>query len=93
MNVLLLRRNRCNVRLLQSSFLLGSRTRISAAGAVVAYPIDVGIVVDHRRVVNVVNYIHVYVIHRAVVIEMVMIPAAALIPSTEISEAIPTVYF
>src|SRR5271167_1128014 len=45
-------------------------------------------VVDHGGVVNVVNVSDVYVIHRAVIVEMVVFPTPALVTVAEVTEAI-----
>ena len=59
----------------------------TAATAVVADAADVAIV-DHGAVIDVVNVGGVYVIHGAVIKEMIVIPVAALIAETAIAEAV-----
>jgi hypothetical protein len=45
-------------------------------------------VIDHGGVVNVVNVGYIYVIHRAVIVEMVVFPTPALVTVAEVTEAI-----
>ena len=59
----------------------------TAVTAVIADAADVAFV-DHRAVVDVVNVGDVYVIHRAVVEEMIVIPVAALVAEAAIAEAV-----
>ena len=64
------------------------RTRSDATiAAVVADPVHRG-VVDDGGVVNVVNVCDVHVVHRTVVVELSVLPPAALITLTKVSVAI-----
>src|ERR1700752_5281106 len=46
------------------------------------------VIVHHSRVVRVVDYRHVHIVHRAVVIKMVVLPPPTFIPVAEVSESI-----
>jgi hypothetical protein len=64
------------------------RTRSDATiAAVVADPVHCG-VVDHGGVVYVVNVCDIHVVHRTVVVELSVLPAAALITLTKVSVSI-----
>src|SRR5258708_13114919 len=82
-----LNRGRRNMSFMRDSLLLRCRTRVdSAVAAVVA---DAGLrPVDHRLVVNVVNYGDVHVVHRLVVEEAVVVPTSPFVTFTEVAEAI-----
>src|SRR5271167_3955208 len=56
----------------------------SALAAVIADTVNRH-VIDHRRVVNIVNVGDVDVVHRAVVIELAVVPASAFVAMAEIS--------
>jgi hypothetical protein len=68
-------------------FCLGRAGVDSASAAVVAYPVHI-CVVDHRRVVNVVNVGDVYVVHRTIVVKLPVLPTPALIAGTAITIAV-----
>jgi len=74
--------------LVDCRLLLSGRTRCDPTGtAVVADPVHRRIV-DHCGVVGVVNVGDVHVIHRAVVFELSVVPAATLITFTAVTEAV-----
>src|SRR5260370_33134768 len=69
--------------------LLGRRSRVDAAvAAVITHARNSDVVVHHRRVVHVVDFGHVDVIHRTVVVEAPAVPAATFIPAAKISVAV-----
>ncbi len=68
--------------------LSGSGTRIdSTPAAVIAHAIDLAIV-DHRFVVHVMNVGDVYMIHFAVVKEMISVPVPAFVAEAAVPEAV-----
>src|SRR5580704_5792992 len=94
LDVLHLWTDRRQVPLTRGCFLLPRCTLVNAAvSAVVTHAIDRRVFVYDRRVVGVVNLGDIDVVHRAVVVEVIMVPAAAFITVAEISIAIvdPTV--
>src|SRR5215469_11269946 len=83
--MLRLRRDRGNMPFTFGRLLRGARSgRYSARAAVVADAI-VGIVVHHSDVVDVVNVSHVDIVHRAVVIELSVVPAPAFVAVTKVA--------
>jgi len=77
-----------DVPLVYRGLLCGPRACRNATGAtVIADAIHCG-VVDHRRVVNIVNVGDVHVVHRTVVVKLSVLPTAALIALTKVSVAI-----
>src|ERR1700730_8444597 len=57
--------------------LLGCRLNIqSAVGTVVTHSGRIDVVVHHRRVVHIVNFRHVDIVHRTVVVEASAVPVA-----------------
>src|SRR3974390_2862594 len=77
-----------NMPLTRRSFFLGRWLRRDpSVPAVIAHAVD-GRVVDHRGVVNVVNVGDVDIVHRAVVVEVSVLPAPALIAVAEVAEAV-----
>ncbi len=79
--------DRRNMPLTGSRFLLRSRTRRDPACAAVVTDTVHGYVVD-GGVVNVMNVGDIYVIHRAVVIELAMVPAATLVTSAKVAKTV-----
>src|SRR5215471_8701653 len=77
--------NRGEMAFVHRRLLLSGRTRRNPALATVVADAIYGCVVDHRRVVNVVNFGDVHVIDGTVVVELTAIPAATLIALAEIS--------
>src|SRR5579864_8527768 len=74
-----------DVSLTRRSFVFRPRTRADPTiAAVVADPIHGG-VVDHRRVVDVVNVGDVHVVHRAVVVKLSALPMSTLVALSEVS--------
>jgi hypothetical protein len=67
----------------------GTRTNVDSTGtAVIAYPRVVGVVVDHRAVVDVVHLVHIHTIDASVVIEMALVPVPSLVSKAHIAETI-----
>ena len=67
----------------------GRRTHFgSARAAVVADAVNVGIVVDHGRVIGVVDFGDVHVIHPGIVEKAIVIPAPAFVTETAVTEAV-----
>ena len=86
--MLRLRRHRGQVPFARCSLFCCCRLRVdSTLAAVIAHPVD-GRVIDHSRVVDIVNVGDVNVVHRAVVIELAVVPASALVAVAEISVAV-----
>ncbi len=79
--------DRRNMPLTGSRFLLRSWTRRDPACASVITDTVHGYVVD-GGVVNVMNVGDIYVIHRAVVIELAMVPAATLVTSAKVAKTV-----
>src|SRR5579864_335364 len=76
------------VSLTLRSLFLVRRARIDpTAAAVVAHAVHGG-VVDHGRVVNVVNVGHVHIVHRTVVEEPVVVPTSTFVAISEVAETI-----
>src|SRR5882724_11284446 len=85
--VLMLHRYRRQVPLPRRCFLLRSRALVDSAVRTVvthARNVDVG----HPRLIYVVNYGHVYVVHCAVVIKTSAVPTSALITVAKVSVAV-----
>jgi hypothetical protein len=77
-----------DVPLVYRGLLCGPRACRNATGAtVIADAIHCG-VVDHRRVVNIVNVGDVHVVHRTVVVKLSVLPTSAFIALTKASVAI-----
>src|SRR5581483_2430612 len=78
--------DRRNMPFMGRRFLLGRGTRDdSAIAAVVADTVHGSGVIDDRRVVNVANGRHIYIAGRAVVVELSVLPASALIAFTVVA--------
>src|SRR5260370_24142174 len=87
--VLDLRRHWPDMAFASRGLLLGRRSRVDAAvAAVITHARNSDVVVHHRRVVHVVDFGHVDVIHRTVVVEAPAVPAATFIPAAKISVAV-----
>ena len=71
----------------RGQFCSGWASGCSAGAAVIANVVHRS-VVDHRRVVNVVNVGDVHVVHRTVVIQSSIIPVCALVAGTAVAVAI-----
>jgi len=72
-----------------SGLLLRCRSCIYAAvAAVITHAGNVDVVVHHFRAVYVVNFRHIDIVHRAVVVEASAIPASTLISAAKISVAV-----
>src|SRR5579864_1131375 len=77
-----------DVSLTLRSLFLPRRARVDPTiAAVVADPVHGG-VVDHGRVVNIVNVGHVHIVHGTVVEKPVVVPTSAFISVAEVAEAI-----
>src|ERR1700722_13738998 len=83
-----LHRRRRRVLLVCEGFFLCCRSPADAAWTVKARASRRVIVIDHRFVVNIVNYGHIHVIHRAIVEEMIPFPAPAFISFSYIPESV-----
>jgi len=76
-----------NMSLVSRSLFLRRGTSVNpAVAAVVADVVDLALV--HPGVVNVVDRVDVHVIHSGVVVKMPVVPASALVATTEITVAI-----
>src|SRR5215469_2317306 len=70
------------------SFFLGTGARFNATAAAVIADARIAVIVDDGGVVGVVNDVHIHVVDGAVVIEMIVLPAAAFIAVAEVSVAV-----
>src|SRR5208337_1162224 len=87
LRMLSLSRYRRDMSLTRRSLVFGPWTR--ADSTIAAVVTDVAhVVVDHCGVINVVNFIHVYVVHGAIVEKVSVIPTPAFVTLTEIAEAV-----
>src|SRR6266404_5573275 len=87
--VLDLRRHRPDMASASRGLLLGRRSRVDAAiASVITHARNVDVVIHHGRVVHVVDFRHVDVVHRTVVVEASAVPAATFIPAAKISVAV-----
>src|ERR1035437_1343611 len=86
LRMLSLSRYRRDMSLTRRGIVFGPWTRVDSTGATVVA--DVGFAVDHSGVVNVVNFIHVHVVHGTVVEKVVVVPTPAFVTLTEITEAV-----
>src|SRR5271165_1414947 len=81
-------RHRCNMLLTGSRFLLRSRTRRGPTCASVVTDTVHRCIVDNRGVVNIVNVGDIDIVHRAVVIELAVVPAATLVTSAKVAKTV-----
>src|SRR5580704_2005861 len=80
---------RRNVSLVFRSLFFGRGTRIDSTFAtVVTDTRDVGGVVNHRRVVHVVNVSDIYVVDRAVVKKMSTLPPSTFVSMAEVTKTV-----
>src|SRR6266851_5631860 len=87
--VLDLQRGSCDVPFTIRRQFDGRRPRInSASAAIVADPVNVGIVVDHGCAIGVVDVRDIYVVHAGVVEKAIVIPASAFVAETAVTEAV-----
>lgn len=88
LHMLSLRWNRSEPLLMQDGHFRPRRPHVQPAStAVVADPV-IGCVVCDAVVINVVNVSHVHIVYRAVVVERTPVPISALIPMTDVTEAV-----
>ena len=77
-----------NMSLPRTSLLRRSRTRVDPAIAAVITNAIHRRIIDHCCVVDVVNACHIDIVHRAVVVEASIVPAAALVAFSEVPVAV-----
>jgi len=83
LDVLSLRGDGRNVALTHGRLLLWAGAYVNTAVTTVVADARSVVIVHHRGVVHVVDFRHVHVVHGAVVIEAVVVPASSLIPWPE----------
>jgi len=87
LHMLLLRRHRWRMLLVQSREFRPLRSRLNPSGPVVAHPVIVGVVVD-SVVVNIVNNRRVYIVDRPVIVKSGSVPIATLVPEPHITKTV-----
>ena len=89
LKVLVLRPDRPDVSLASRGLFFMARSRVNTTIAtVIADAVYCRIVVDDRGVVGIVNFRDIDVVHRAVVVKAVVVPAPAFITAAEIAVAV-----